>query len=173
MEEPARNHSVKQTTKRIHRDLSTVFPSVDTACLKPFLSWDCLDNKIISVVAARLTACIKAPHAPSSDEEGHWHKGKEIHPSTQRSTLMTYNTSASSIKHTKEEDEGRQEKNDENIMRMEAQGWAEEKKTKYLPVWGSSLQLPPLWSQQKKRKKKKVTEELFTDNFHKDSDFFF
>lgn len=83
-------------------------------------SWDRQDNKIIRVVAAQLTACIKAPHAPAVDEEGHWRKGKEIHPSTQRSTLMTYTTSTSSIKHTKgEQGEGRREKTDVNTMRME------------------------------------------------------
>lgn len=73
--------------------------------MRPSPSWDHQDNKIISVVAALLTACIKAPRGPATDEEGHWRKGKEIHPSTQRSTLIIYNTSTSSIKHTKEEDE--------------------------------------------------------------------
>lgn len=78
------------------------FPLVDTACMWPSPSRDRRDNKIISVTAAQLTACIKAPHAPATDEEGHRHKGKEIHPSTQPSALMTYITSTSSIKHTEE-----------------------------------------------------------------------
>lgn len=79
------------------------------------------------------------------------------HPRAPRSTLIAYNTSTSSIKHTKEEDEERQEKKKMSTQR----GWrltagGEEKKTQYLPVLGSSLQLPPLWSQQKKDKRKRL-----------------
>lgn len=77
-EGPAWNHSGKQTTKRIYRDLSALFPSVDTTCnMMARLPAGIAKTTRSLVAAAQLTACIKAPHAPATDEEGHWRKGKE------------------------------------------------------------------------------------------------
>lgn len=85
---------------------------------------------------------------------------------------MTYNTSTSSIKHTKEEEgEGRREKNqcqhnEDGDLRLIGRE-KENIFTSFGLFFAVATPVKPT------KKEKKVTEELFTDNFHKESDFFF
>lgn len=81
---------------------------------------------------------------------------------------QTYNTSTSSIRHIKEEHEGRQEKKtDAKTMKLDTRCMTKEENRCNIYQFGALLcSCHPCES---KEKKKKVIKALFTDNFHKES----
>lgn len=132
-------------------------------------------DAIISMLATQLTRRIKAPRPIPRQKGGRRRTHVKLQGSTpaQRSTSSSTNRSTTSAQVMPHGEVGAgwdQEDGDERqgewaqyslLMHVDlrvANGWEDgeiKEKTKILPVWGSSLQVPLLWSQTERRKRQR------------------